>query len=96
MPNKTDILDLYFMDSRAKLLDIASYLDRLDRHEGEIDFRQVGFMKALQAMLDAKENRTAAVLTTLSDLSTEPEEKASLQTAYGAPSVEWFCQLVNK
>ena len=35
MPSKTDILDLYFMDARYKLIDIAAFLDRLDRHEGE-------------------------------------------------------------
>ena len=32
MPNKKDILDLYFMDARYKLIDIAAFLDRLDRH----------------------------------------------------------------
>ena len=85
MPNKTDILDLYFMDSRAKLLDIASYLDRLDRHDGELDFRQAGFEKALQSMLDANQNRAAAVLNTLSDHSTEPVERATIQVAHGAP-----------
>jgi len=85
MPTKTDILDLYFMDSRAKLLDIASYLDRLDRHEGEVDFRQEGFLNALQAMLDAKENRTATVLNTLSDHTEEVAEAATIQVAYGAP-----------
>ena len=85
MPSKTDILDLYFMDSRAKLLDIASYLDRLDRHEGEIDFRHEGFLKALQTMLDAKKDRTAAVLNSLSDHSQEPEDAATIQFAYGAP-----------
>lgn len=85
MPTKTDILDLYFMDSRAKLLDIASYLDRLDRHEGETDFRHAGFLNALQTMLETKENRTAAVLNTLSDHSTEPAEAATIQAAYGAP-----------
>ncbi len=88
MPTKTDILDLYFMDSRAKLLDIASYLDRLDRHPGETDFRQEGFLNALQAMLDAKENRTATVLNTLSDHSTDVAEAATIQTAYGAPQVD--------
>ncbi len=85
MPTKTDILDLYFMDSRAKLLDIASYLDRLDRHEGEIDFRHEGFLKAMQTMLETKENRTAAVLNSLSDHSTTPEDSATIQVAYGAP-----------
>ncbi len=85
MPTKTDILDLYFMDARAKLLDIAAYLDRLDRHDGELDFRQVGFENALQAMLNAKQNRAAAVLNSLSDHSSEPLEHATIQTAYGAP-----------
>jgi len=88
MPTKTDILDLYFMDSRAKLLDIASYLDRLDRHEGDVDFRQEGFLKALQAMLDAKENRTATVLNTLSDHTPEVAEAATIQVAYGAPQTK--------
>jgi hypothetical protein len=88
MPTKTDILDLYFMDSRAKLLDIASYLDRLDRHEGETDFRQEGFLNALQTMLETKENRTAAVLNTLSDSSTDPIEAVTIQAAYGAPQLE--------
>jgi len=85
MPNKTDILDLYFMDSRAKLLDIASYLDRLDRHEGNIDFRHEGFLNALQAMLEAKENRTATVLNTLSDHTSKVADAATIQVAYGAP-----------
>lgn len=88
MTTKTDILDLYFMDSRAKLLDIASYLDRLDRNPGEIDFRHEGFLNALQAMLDAKENRTATVLNTLSDHSKEVADSATVQVAYGAPQTK--------
>jgi len=39
MPNKKDIQDLYFMDARFKLLEIASFLDRVARHDGEADFR---------------------------------------------------------
>ena len=50
MPSKTDIQDLYFMDSRFKLLEIAAFLDRVDRHEGEVDFRHPAFMRALEAM----------------------------------------------
>lgn len=83
--NKTDILDIYFMDARSKLLDIAAYLDRLDRHEGEIDFRQQGFLAALTALLEAKDNRAEAVLLALSDHSKQPADKATIQFAYGAP-----------
>ncbi len=86
MPSKTDILDLYFMDARYKLIDIAAFLDRVDRHEGETDFRHSGFLKALDAMLNpGGEPRAKAVLESLSDHSTEPTENAEIQFAYGAP-----------
>ena len=83
MPTKTDILDLYFMDARYKLIDI---LDRLDRHDGESDFRHAGFLKAMEAMLNpGGQPRARAVLESLSDHSTEPTEKSEIQFAYGAP-----------
>ena len=86
MPSKKDILDLYFMDARCKLIDIAAFLDRIDRHEGDSDFRFEGFHQALQAMLDPGESpRAEAVLNALSDHSTEPIPKATIQGAFGAP-----------
>lgn len=86
MPSKTDILDLYFMDARYKLIDIAAFLDRVDRHEGKTDFRHAGFLKAMEAMLHPGDQpRANAVLEALSDHSTEPAEKAEIQFAYGAP-----------
>jgi len=86
MPTKKDILDLYFMDARYKLLDIAAYLDRLDRHHGELDFRQRGFEKALAAMLapPSGKSRAQAVLEALSDHSTQPADAATIQGAFGA------------
>jgi hypothetical protein len=39
-------------------------------------------------MLETKENRTAAVLNTLSDSSTDPIEAVTIQAAYGAPQLE--------
>ena len=86
MPSKSDILDLYFMDARYKLIDIAAFLDRVDRHEGEVDFRHRGFLKAMEAMLDPGDGpRAKAVLEALSDHSTEPAESATIQGAFGAP-----------
>jgi len=89
MPDKKDILDLYFMDARCKLIDLAAYLDRLERHDGEEDFRQDGFRNALAAMQNPAEGKTRvqSVLETLSDHSTEPEESATIQFAYGAPQL---------
>ena len=88
MPSKTDILDLYFMDARYKLIDIAAFLDRVDRHEGETDFRHAGFLKAMEAMLNPGDQcRAKAVLDSLSDHSTDLLEEAEIQFAYGAPQM---------
>ena len=86
MPSKKDIQDLYFMDARFKLLEIASFLDRVERHDGESDFRHPAFFKALEAMQNPPEGttRAQAVHLAFSDHSTEPSEKASIQFAYGA------------
>lgn len=83
---KQDIQDQYFMDARYKLLDIAAFLDRVDRHEGEADFRHPAFLKALEAMQDppAGLTRAQAVHHAFSDHSTEPAEAATIQFAYGA------------
>ena len=86
-PEKTDILDLYFMDARSKLIDIAAFLDRLERHAGHADFRHSAFLTALRAMQapQAEKTRVQTVLESLSDHSTEPAEKAGIQSAWGAP-----------
>ena len=47
MPEKTcplssqQVVDLYFMEHRAKLLDIAAFLDRLERADGEAGLADV-------------------------------------------------------
>lgn len=86
MPTKAQIQDLYFMDARYKLLDIAAFLDRLERHEGEADFRHPAFLKALAAMQNppAGLTRAQAVHHALSDHSTEPAAAATTQGASGA------------
>ena len=85
MPSKKDILDLHFMDARYKLIDLAAFLDRVERHSGEGDFRLEGLKKALPILLSDQPGRAKAVLEALSDHSTEPVEKATIQFAYGAP-----------
>lgn len=85
MPNKKDILDLYFIDARHKLIDIAAFLDRVDRHDGDTDFRQDAFLQAIDAMLNPGDTpRAEAVLNALSDLTPDPIEKSPMQGAMGA------------
>lgn len=85
MPTKRDILDLHFMDARCKLIDLAAFLDRVERHEGEADFRLDAFRQALPILLSEKPDRAKAVLEALSDPSAEPIDAATIQGAFGAP-----------
>ena len=73
------------MDARYKLIDIAAFLDRIERHPGEADFRLEGLKKALPILLSDQPGRAKAVLESLSDHSTAPAEKATFQGAFGAP-----------
>ena len=36
---KNNLVELGFMDARIKLIDIAAFLDRIDRHEQSDDYR---------------------------------------------------------
>ena len=71
------------MDARSKLIDLAAFMDRLDRGEGEEDFRMKAFRKAL-AELGRKANRAEAVLLALSDPTTDPIPAATTKAACGA------------
>lgn len=81
---RQQILDLYFMDSRSKLLDIAAFLDRVDRAEGEPDFRLAAFHQALGELGRGEPIRAKSVLMSLSDPSTEPIAQAPGKGAVGA------------
>ena len=85
---RQQVLDLYFMENRAKLIDLAAFLDRVDRASGEADFRLAAFRKALQELNGPAPERASKVLLSLSDLSLEPIEKAPGKGAIGAVPVE--------
>ena len=44
---KPEVLDLYFADARSKLIDLAAFLDRVERSAGDQDFRVRSFRAAL-------------------------------------------------
>ena len=85
MTSKKDILDQYFIPARHQLIDLAAFLDRVDRHPGEEDFRIRALREALTILPDDRPDRARAVLEALSDHSTEPIPKATFQGAHGAP-----------
>ncbi len=81
---RQQILDLYFMDARSKLIDLAAFLDRIDRGEGEADFRLAAFRNALNELEGTSPSRAKGVLMSLSDPTTEPIPKAPGKGAVGA------------
>jgi hypothetical protein len=84
MPSKQELLDLQFIEARHKLIDVAAFLDRIDRHPGESDFRLEAMKSALVILLSDRSDRAKAVLEALSDPTTEPIPSATTQGATGA------------
>lgn len=82
--NRQQVLDLYFMDARCKLIELAAFLDRVDRAEGEADFRLESIQKAVGFLSGAQSERAKAVLMSLSDPTLEPLAAAPGKGACGA------------
>lgn len=76
------------MDARAKLLDIAAFLDRLERHGQSDDYRVRALCDSLKLLDSPGANRAANILLALSDPSDEPIAEAHTKGAAGAFSPE--------
>ncbi len=78
------------MEHRAKLIDIAAFLDRLERARldegaGGEDFRTDAFRRAVRLLVDGQPDRARRVLELFSDMTTEPiDSAAGMKGAYGA------------
>ena len=81
------VIDQYFLEHRAKLIDIAAFLDRIDRarpSEATEDFRVKAMEQALTVLTDSEGDRARRVLEVLSDPTVEPIPKSSGKGASGA------------
>lgn len=81
---RQQVLDLYFIDARHKLIDVAAFLDRVDRADGRDDFRIQAFRDALAELGKNNPDKAARVLLALSDPTTEPIPAATTKAASGA------------
>ena len=81
---RQQILDLYFVDARFRLIELAAFMDRVERSEGEDDFRMKAFRKALTELGKGEPHKAKNVLLTLSDPTTEPIAVATTKAATGA------------
>ena len=81
---RSQLLDLYFLNARARLIDLAAFLDRVERADGEADFRLDALRQAMKELSNPGSDRTERILKTLSDPTTDPAPLASSKGACGA------------
>ena len=81
---RQQVLDLYFVDARHKLIDLAAFIDRVDRADGPEDFRMKAFREALAELTKNNPDRARQVLLAFSDPTTEPIAAATTKAATGA------------
>ena len=81
--DRRHLLDLYFVDARARLIDIAAFLDRLDRAAPPADFRLPAFLRALKELDTPTPDRARRVLLALSDPTLDPIPTSPGQSACG-------------
>lgn len=85
--SQQQLVDNFFMENRTQILEIAAFLDRLDRsvdHTGEDDFRLVAFREAMSELNSADGGRVERVQMIFSDRNLELLNKLDRKAAYGA------------
>ncbi len=83
-PATVNLVDLGFMDARSKLIDIAAFLDRIDRSGQGSDFRVGALREAVRELGSAGPGRARRILEVFSDPTDEPIAEATVQGAVGA------------
>lgn len=83
---RQQVLDLYFLDARHKLVELAAFLDRVERADGKDDFRLKAFRAALGELTGNKKEKAKSVLLAFSDPTIGPIASATSKGATGAYS----------
>lgn len=85
--SKKEVLDADFAAARVGVLDVAAFLDRVDRGEGEADFRFRALMEVLPLLSVPGSGRVRAILEALSYTDSAVPETAAAKAACGAPDL---------
>ncbi|MCA9011740.1 MAG: hypothetical protein KDB01_18430 [Planctomycetaceae bacterium] len=89
--SQEQVIGMYFLEHRAKLLDIAAFLDRIDRAQPDVeasDFRHDAFKQAISLLIDGEPDRAKRILELLSDSSAElPQSAHGTKGASGAVAI---------
>lgn len=83
----TQLVDEYFIENRNRLLELAAFLDRIDRADtsvGRADFRMQVLRDAVVALTTAAPDRLRHIQLLFSDPTTEPLAALDRKGAVGA------------
>lgn len=83
----TQLVDEYFIESRNRLVEVAAFLDRLDRADPSIassDFRVRALVDAIAVLASDSPNRVRDIQLLFSDPTTEPLPALDRKGAVGA------------
>ena len=78
------VVDHGFIPVRAKLIDVAAFLDRVERYGAADDFRCAALRKAAALLVDGRPERARRILEKLSDPTTKPAPVSTGKAALGA------------
>jgi len=81
---RQQVLDLYFLEARSKVIDLAAFLDRVERAAGKEDFRMPALRKALAGLSGKEKQKARLALLAFSDPTTKPTPTATTKAACGA------------
>ena len=82
------IIDEYFIENRTRILELAGFLERLDRSadraDPNADFRIQAFHRALEILASPGPNKMEQIQLLFSDPTTEPRAALDTKSASGA------------
>ncbi len=78
------MVDLGFVPVRARLIEVAAFLDRVERHGVDDDYRCVALREAARLLSDGQPERARRILESLSDPTAEPDGVSTGKAASGA------------
>jgi hypothetical protein len=82
------VIDEYFIENRTRILELAAFLDRLERSVDGVawasDFRMQAFSRALDVLAATSTDKMKQVQLLFSDPTTEPKPVLDEKSASGA------------
>ena len=83
-PNGRAVVEHGFVPMRAKVIEVAAFLDRVELYGVADDFRCAALREAAKLLIDGKPERARRILEKLSDPTTTPAPHSLGKAAVGA------------